>query len=551
MASNLEQSAGDLFGAGAIPAERRFFSLAPGGMGTGMTIGDKYNHLLRLQKERSDVLSNMAGAQRSELDLMNTTQDIINLRNRHNVLDELDKLSFRDNDLPEKLSQFDRAQLMDPIVAKKVSNLAGRNANYEQGRTQIVQSLYDSGIPKGGYFDSQYDAATDMLNSYDTPGLAKFFANANRTKIALAAQREQAVFESRETFKHSLAGGTKLSTRYMKLKEDLTGLTTDVVPPDFIKAYSPFLEAGMPFPQGKTEKGRLHTIGEDGTSSTSEIDITLIDKLTSEFINTQFMFFAEELENINIEQDPEGIWKLKEAGSKSSKPSKSSGVNPQVQRKADWKEYRGGLAMPKQERGFYSNKLIEDEFRDASGNIKPPPAEPDAPDAPKSVSTLSALRRPETIVGQDLLLYFRERAQNTDLNTFLALMANEKEGLSKAVADLAAVTKGDAAISWQLMADFIDSKKEQIEPAKNLLTSIHNFVNNIHKIDRRTQQAFRGSDGQKFMNHVATVHLTGIDLAKIYDKEVRNEEAMEAIEAKATAKTDADMGLIKEAAEKK
>ena len=154
-------------------------------------------------------------------------------------------------------------------------------------------------------------------------------------------------------------------------------------------------------------------------------------------------------------------------------------------------------------------------------------------------------------MGHDLLTYFKAAAQQTDLKTFLALMANEKEGLSKAVADLAATTPGDAGISWNLLASYIDSTKEQIEPAKNLLTSIHNFVNNIHKIDLRTSQAFRGDQGVPFMNYVSTEHLTGLDLAKLYDKDVRNEEAMEEIEAKATAKTDADMGLIMEAAEEK
>ena len=56
--------------------------------------------------------------------------------------------------------------------------MANRNANWQQGRTQIVQSLYDAGYT-GREFNAEYAAATDMLNSYDAPGLSSFFARAN------------------------------------------------------------------------------------------------------------------------------------------------------------------------------------------------------------------------------------------------------------------------------------------------------------------------------------------------------------------------------------
>mgnify|MGYP003679071200 FL=1 len=151
----------------------------------------------------------------------------------------------------------------------------------------------------------------------------------------------------------------------------------------------------MPFPLGKTEKGILHTKGKEGTSSTSEIDITLVDKITSEFINQQFMYFAEELRGINIEQGPEGIWKLKEA---ESKPSKISKRSTGQQRKAHWEEVHGG-PLPEQKRrtwiGGIKGALLEDEYRDVEGKFKEIPVQSSVQSgAPsKSVSTLSALRR--------------------------------------------------------------------------------------------------------------------------------------------------------------
>lgn len=300
MASNIEQSAGDLFGAGEIPAQSRFFSLAPGGMGVGMTIGDRYNHLLKLQKERADVLANMASSQRSELDLMNTTQEIVNLNNRHSVLDELDQLSFRDEDLSEKLSLFDRAQLMDPVVAKKVSSLSNKASSYQQGKTQIVQSLYDAGVPRGEFFDGQYSKAKEMLDTYNTTGLAKFFATSNMMKASKARQQALDDFSKKEEIKAKFSKIGSLQTLQDAHLKELRTITEDTIPSSVMEANVEQFYFGLPFEGDVNDEEReikLDAMGNPVESQNTPTDVKIKpeDKLFKDFIQNTFTSFTAEL----------------------------------------------------------------------------------------------------------------------------------------------------------------------------------------------------------------------------------------------------------------
>ena len=449
MASNIEQSASDLFGAGEIPAERRFFSLAPGGMGAGMTIGDRYNHLLRLQKERAEVLSDMAGAQRSELDLMKTTQEMVNIRNRHNVLDELDKLSFRDDDLPDKLAQFDRAQLMDPVVARKVSNLSGKHANYQQANTQIVQSLFDAGVPRGSFFDDQYSRAKDMLNSYDTEGLAKFFANANRAKAVNDAKKELDLFERKERFKHDLTKSTNLDSDYETLLKDIRVITKDSIPSYIVERYPDQFIEGLPFePDAMSTTVRT---GENkrGEPVTKEV-ITMVPghhAVMSDHVKKTFNSYIDSLidsAKVETTTDEDGVTVRKLIG----KDKKGNQTDVNLDR-------LDGLYLP--------NTPEKDTFVDVMS---------------------------------------RKAWEFNDPKAFVAWGLNENSGIKATVQKIVEDQGEGAEDTLGLLVNILDSIEDSVDPATTLLTEIHRVVHGLKQFDQRTAQAFQGQKGKALLEIV-------------------------------------------------
>ena len=475
MASNIEQSAGDLFGAGEIPAERRFFSLAPGGMGAGMTIGDKYNHLLRLQKERAEVLSGMAGAQRSELDLMNTTQEITNLRNRHNVLDELDQLSFRDDKLPERLSQFDRAQLLDPVVARKVSNLAGKHANYQQGRTQIVQSLYDAGIPRGRYFEAENARATEMLNNYDSEGLAKFFGMANRAKAKMAGEREMQAFERKEEIKQKYSGFTDIDNLYTAHRKEVRTITKDAVPSYMVDLFPAQFIYGMPFPE-KTRWKRDRDLREmsseafGGEGGPDYVEIDTEDILIKQHVFNGFDSFLGNLSEF-----------IKEG----NKPDKDGNYSIQTQvEKTD-------------EDG---NVVLKD---DGEPEMIPGPIKKISKDE------LGGVRLGVRLEGADaeaIVDTFAREAGKRDLKSFIAWGTNENTGI-KATLQKLAPEKGEAADPlWDIVMSLVGSVKDDIDPAKAFLADIHNFANSLKNFNILARGNFSGNRGEFLRRHVEANH---------------------------------------------
>lgn len=475
MASNIEQSASDLFGAGEIPAERRFFSLAPGGMGAGMTIGDRYNHLLRLQKERADVLSDMAGAQRSELDLMKTTQEMVNIRNRHNVLDELDKLSFRDDDLPDKLAQFDRAQLMDPVVARKVSNLSGKHANYQQANTQIVQSLFDAGVKSYKEFDDNYALAKDMLNNYDTEGLARFFAGANRAKAQQQSKRELESFEAKERIKNKYAGITNFDNLYTTHRKDIRAVVKDAIPSDLVNRFPNQFIHGLPLPEtveipvsrGTGEKSRdaFAPVGA-GEKNEPKIEVNTRDAITRNFIRRSFDSYLGDLQNyIN----------------KTGTPDEDNNFTIPVS--VEKTDNQGKVVLGK------DNKPVMEKREQKV-----------------SADTLQGIGITEDSDALEIVNMFAEEAQKRDLKSFIAWGIKENTGLKATLSKIVTKMEDDEPI-FDLLLNLVDNNPDEIKPAEAFLTDIYNFVNAIKQFDVITRQNFSGDRGRNLLEFVDTNYL--------------------------------------------